>query len=642
MSGIVGLVNLDGSPTDRGLLGRMTRSLAPRGPDQQATWADGPAGLGHALLRTTDESEGERQPLTLDGAVWVTADARIDDRAALVDKLAGQGRAASLGRPDAELVLHAYHAWGERCVGHLLGDFAFAVWDGRRRRLFCARDHFGVKPFFYAHVGDRFVFSNTLNCVRLHPDVSDELNDLAIADFLIFHRNQDVATTAFAAVRRLPPAHSLTVADGTARLIRYWTVPFDGEVRYRRQEEYAEHLRDLLRRAVEDRLRSRRVALLMSGGMDSSAIAAVARRLASPGRQSVDLKAFTVVFDSLIHDEERHFAGLAAEALDIPSDFLRADGYRLYEGWDRPELHTPEPSGWPCMLTHRDLLRRVAAHGRVVLTGQGADPAMHGSSAYALSLLTSGAWGRLAADVVTSLRRRYLPKLGLRARLRRWRRGPRLTTLPAWLRPGLADRLGLAERCRQASQPRTPRHARRPESWRELTSAFWPYMLEDNDPGVTGVPVEYRHPYFDVRVLSWLLAIPPLPWCDNKEVLRSAMAGLLPEPVRRRPKAPCSAQASLAMPIPLGVPVGRRRKAFVGADPLPALMRREESAWVDRFEAAPGLAEYVVRERIPPLFGETHARTIWTNLRPLSLNYWLPRRNDCLRAGPRLVEETCQ
>src|SRR5262245_3062978 len=107
------MVNLDGSPVDRDLLERMTASLACRGPDAQATWDDGPAGLGHALLRTTAESEGEHQPCSLDGRVWITADARIDDRANLISKLAGHGREAAPDNPDVELVLHAYHVWGE-------------------------------------------------------------------------------------------------------------------------------------------------------------------------------------------------------------------------------------------------------------------------------------------------------------------------------------------------------------------------------------------------------------------------------------------------------------------------------------------------------------------------------------------------
>ncbi len=187
MSGIVGIVNFDGAPIDRDLLSRMTASLDFRGPDARRTWiAEGNnVGFGHTLLRTTYEAEHEQQPCTLDGNTWIVADCRVDAREELVAKLRAKGRDASLHRPDVELILHAWHVWGEECVEHLLGDFAFAIWDAPRRSLFCARDHMGVKPFYYAHIGSTLIFSNTLDCVRMHPAVSDTLNDLAIADFLV-------------------------------------------------------------------------------------------------------------------------------------------------------------------------------------------------------------------------------------------------------------------------------------------------------------------------------------------------------------------------------------------------------------------------------------------------------------------------
>ena len=172
MSGIAGIVNLDGAPVDRRLLESMSASIARTGPDAQQLWADGPVGLCHAMLRTTWEAEIESQPHTLDGGVWITADARVDSRPDLVAELTRAGRIV-IGVPtDADLLLHAYHAWGNACVEHIIGDFAFAIWDGPRRRLFCAHDHFGVKPFYYARVGNSFVFSNVFRCVHMHPTVS--------------------------------------------------------------------------------------------------------------------------------------------------------------------------------------------------------------------------------------------------------------------------------------------------------------------------------------------------------------------------------------------------------------------------------------------------------------------------------------
>src|SRR5262249_55184064 len=138
--------------------------------------------------------------------------------------------------------------------------------------------------------------------------------------------------------------------------------------------------------------------------------------------------------------------------------------------------------------------------------------------------------------------------------------------------------------------------------------------------------VECRHPFFDLRVLTWLMAIPPVPWCDQKEVLRLAMAGLLPRPLLRRPKAGCHARWSLT--VPLLLPVRRRRERSPDDEPIRTYLSRRESAWVDAFEPAPELAEYVIRDRIPRLFGEHDGAAIWANLRPLSLNQWLSRRSS--------------
>jgi asparagine synthase (glutamine-hydrolysing) len=297
MSGIVGIVNLDGEPVDASLLRQMTDSLAFRGPDAQQTWFDGPVGFGHALLKTTDEAESEHQPFTLDGSVWIVADARVDAQSDLIAKLRARGEDVAPGLPDVELILHAYHAWGEICVEHLLGDFAFAIWDGSLRRLFCARDHLGVKPFYYAQVGQSVVFSNTLDSVLLHPSVPDDLNDLAIADFLLFQFNMEPGTTAYARIQRLLPAHSATwSADGVA-LKRYWSLPIDEPVYYRRSSDYVERFKELLDAAVEDRLRTNRIAVFMSGGLDSTTLAAVAcSRLRSQNRRT-EVHAFTSVFD---------------------------------------------------------------------------------------------------------------------------------------------------------------------------------------------------------------------------------------------------------------------------------------------------------------------------------------------------------
>ena len=374
MSGIVGIVNLDGKPIDQALLHRMTQFMAFRGPDAQDTWVDNHVGFGHAMLRTTEESLREKQPLSLDGMVWITADARVDARADLIRKLESKGNEKLKSVTDAELILHAYHAWGEDCVNHLLGDFAFAIWDGPRKRLFCARDQFGVKPFYYACLKDCLIFSNTLNCVRIHPAVSDELNDLAIADFLLFDLNYNPATTTFADIQRLPPAHTLACAKEALYVNRYWTLPTDDPIYYKRSGEYVEHFRELLCTAVDDRLRTDHVGVFMSGGLDSTGVVATTHQLLSKQTTSPGLRAYTVVYDRLIPDEERYYSGLVASALGIPIHYLVADDYDLYERWNQTQICTPEPCHEPTGLAISfDLLKEISSDVRVAFYGEGPD-----------------------------------------------------------------------------------------------------------------------------------------------------------------------------------------------------------------------------------------------------------------------------
>jgi asparagine synthase (glutamine-hydrolysing) len=607
MSGFVGILNLDEAPVDRALLERMTRSLTFRGPDAQEVWCEGPVGFGHALLQITSGIALEKQPAQLDGRLWLTADARIDARAELIDKLKAKSRTANslfLSSPDADLILHAYDTWSEACVEHLIGDFSFAIWDARERRLFCARDQFGVKPFYYAQVGSSLIFSNTLNCVRMHPAVSNRLNDLAIADFLLFDMNQDLSTTSFEEVRRLPPAHTLDCKQGAVSVRRYWELGVTSPVVFRREEEYLERFRELLDAAVSDRIRTESAGVFMSGGLDSTTVAASASRVFSRNGNAGTLRAYTEVFDSLIPHEERRYAAVTAEALGIPIEFFAGDNWKIFERAHQPEYSTPEPRHTAYPDSTVDQLRKVAVGSRVALTGFGGDPALCGRlTVHFRQLFEQRQFGRALGDAA-----RFFGAEGRLSRLylsTRWRilfsSKKQRPSYPPWLNKDLEKRLGLRERWdameyvgESASCPVV-----RPEAHELMTAPIWPVMFETQDPSVTKVPIEVCHPIFDLRLLNFLLALPRLPWCTDKELFREAGRGALPDSVRLRRKSPLI------------------------ADPLVALLNRPEAAWVDRFEPVPELGQYVVRSRIPAVQGVRYAWLVWIHLRPLSLNFWL-------------------
>jgi asparagine synthase (glutamine-hydrolysing) len=625
LSGFVGILNLDGAPVDRILLERLTRSLEFRGPDATGIWCDGAIGLGHTLLRTTPkatpdvapdkhadtqgdaepDAENDKQPATLGDRLWIVGDARIDARAELIAKLKANGgaaRALSLSTSDAQLILLAYDAWGDACAEHLLGDFSFAIWDAPRRRLFCARDQFGVKPFFYSHLGSLVVFSNTLDCIRQHPAVSSRLNDLAITDFLLFDMNQDPLTTSFLDVQRLPAAHFLTCEQQKISIRRYWDLSVTTPVHYSRDAEYVERFVELLDIAVADRLRAQNIAVQMSGGLDSPTVAASARRVMARNGGACGLRAYTEAFDSLLPHQERHYAGLVADALKIPIEFLVSDHWKIFERADQPEYRTPEPSHSPFPDSSVDQLRQIAVNSRVALTGFGGDPALCGRiTVHFRQLIAKKAFGRALADA-----RRFFAVEGRFSRLylrTRWRilfaSKSQAPAYPEWLNEDLEKRLGLRDRWESRSNLSKPMEAFRPEAQQAMTDSMWPYLFEACDTGNTRVPVEIRHPIFDLRLVNFLLALPRLPWCSDKELLRAAARGVLPDAVRLRRKSP--------MP----------------ADPLVAVLQRPDSAWVDRFESTPELEQYAVRSRIPAVHRDRDVWSAWIHLRPLSLNYWL-------------------
>ena len=599
MSGIVGILNLDGAPVDRTLLRRMTDFMTFRGPDEQRIWMDGNVGFGHTLLRTTFESEHEHQPFTLDGKLWIVADARVDAQTDLIAKLNARGEHVEPGATDVELLLRAYRTWGEDCVDHVLGDFAFAVWDGDRQRLFCARDHLGVKPFFYARVGQALIFSNTLDCIREHSAVSDKLNDLAIADFLLFDMNQDPATTSFADIQRIPPAHRATWSGGGMHINRYWTLPIDEPIFFKRADDYTDRFRELLDAAVSDRLRTNKVAVLMSGGLDSTTIAATACKILRRRTSDADVRAYTTVMTG-IDRNERFYAGLVAEHLKIPIQFLDRGPRIIDRDWNDIQIHTPQPVLDPTALTlWREQFRSVATFTRVLLYGEGPDSALkYEWKPYFSYLSRKRMFRRLAGDVCEHIiRHRRIPLLSTVPHLvKQWIKGdPWQLSFPGWFNEDFERRVGLRTRWVEPSSGLSSSHPLRPIGYRDLCLPNWQVCFEMVEAGERAVPIETRVPFMDLRLLRYMLAVPAIPWCRTKHIQRRAMQGALPSAVLRRRKSPL-----------------RNDPAWVGVrhTGLPPL------------EPARGLCDYIRCERVPRHAGDDML-SFRVNFRPYALNYWL-------------------
>lgn len=609
MSGFVGVVNFDGEPVDAHLLEHLTQALAFRGPDAQTTWIDGAVGLGHALLRTTTASGAERQPTTLDGRTWIVGDARLDGRNDLLSRLEGLGCRVSASSSDAELILLAHSAWGEACVDHLIGDFAFGVWDATRRRLLCARDQLGIKPLFFAHSDSTVIFSNTLDCVRMHPAVSSRLNETAVADFLMFDLSLDAHASFFADVRRLPPAHIAVWSRGTEQIRRYWTLPIEEPVYYAHHQEYIERFHELLRTSVAERVGGDCVGVLMSGGVDSSSLAAMARQvMAGPG-PGAGLRGFTTSYEG--HDDEGHYAGLVADWLGMPLEVQGWSDDMAPDAWWTTGFRTPEPEPYPNAIGfHRAYHARVAAHCRVALYGEGPDNALaYEWQAHVGYLLRRWRISRLLCDLTDLvLLQRRLPLQGALPRLfrRRPTRGAD-AMFPDWFNHDLERRLYLHERWARSLEPPKSPHPTRPRAHGSFGLRLWQSVFQSFDSATTRCPLEVRHPYLDLRMLRYLLAVPAVPWCRGKYLIRRSMEGHLPPPVLKRAKTPLT------------------------RDPWP---ERVFAQGLPPLEPAPGLDIFVDLAKISR-GPRRDPVAFWVDFRVWSLSYWL--RNS--RGGVEPVDK---
>jgi asparagine synthase (glutamine-hydrolysing) len=542
MSGFFAVLNTDGRPVDRALLEKQTASLITRGPDMHTVWADGAVGMAHALFRTTHEAQYENQPATLDGNTWICGCIRIDARDELLGKLGLRSSIRLTETPDSQLVLHAYKAWGEQCLEHLLGDFAFALWDGANNKLFCARDRFGLRQLCYAQQRNTFVVGNSIDCLRQYPGVSDELCDAAIGDFLLFgdHRWGDRSVTAFADIRTIEPGHYLVLSNGKPRTQRYWSI--DSRVpllRYRRETEYLDHFGDTFNAAVSDRLRTDKVIISLSGGMDSTSIAALIVDSQRRKKSSTELNAISVLHDSLHPSDERFYIEEVSRFLGISPRYIDGGAYGLLTPYVQTscplELYQPQLS--------LEVDTYNPAAGRVLLTGDGGDELFAFSSVKS-SLEDISPLEALA--MTCRLRRRYgiTPTLGtglmaLKGRLGRRTPDAHLPyAYPDWINPDFEQQLGLKQRWATywsdwQSYTRANR-SRHPHIARSLLMPDWNTDDFYMNSGCT--LMEQRCPFLDPRLVGLIMALPALPWLFRKHLLRRRMENKLPATVLSRPK----------------------------------------------------------------------------------------------------------
>ncbi len=577
MCGIAGIVQFDDRSVDPTLLEAMTNALAHRGPDGEgyvllttvpqdkpfavagrlgAAMAAGSnggrryaVGLGHRRLAVLDLSEQGRQPMgTEDGRFWITYNGEVYNAPELRRELSALGHRFR-STSDTEVVLESYRRWGRGCLERFNGMFAFAVWDRKDRTLFCARDRFGIKPFYYRQEHGRLLFASEIKALFKDPSCPRTADNHAVLEYLSDTWHDHTADTFFEGVHQLQPGECLTVREGPERreglneLVtrdRWWSLPEGTEAMT--LPDAAARLRELIEDIVRLELRADvPVGSCLSGGLDSSTIVCVMSRLLEGQSQ---VQTFSSCFDDRRFDERPYVRAVLART-GARGHEVFPDPERLFTGLPDILWHQEEPFEGTSILAQWDVMRSVGSAGiKVVLDGQGADELLCGYHGFVGSRL---------ADLVRQRRWRT----GMRE-WRAWRRvhgGLQPTATAALVRGLLPDRSVNWLRARVTGErtwlnPEFVRLHRRDEMYprgpsgpavdahlaRTLTRDL-PALLHYEDRNAMAFSVEARVPFLDHRVVEWLVRVPPefkIRDGMTKVVLREAVAGILPDEVRTR------------------------------------------------------------------------------------------------------------
>jgi asparagine synthase (glutamine-hydrolysing) len=376
MCGICGELRLDGAPVEASLLARMLPALARRGPDDEGTWLAGPVGFGHRRLSIIDLSERSHQPMVDDELALVFNGAIYNYRELRAELQARGHRFVSGG--DTEVILKAYREWGLDCPARLHGMFAFAIWDGARQRLFCARDRFGIKPFYYADDGSRFRFASNTQALIAGGGVDTAIDPVGLHFQYTLHAVVPAPVTLLRGIRKLEPAHSLVVeADGRRTSRRYWDLDATRPQQPRDEQAWVDATHEALRAAVRKRndVADVPVGVLLSGGLDSSLLVALLHEIGVEGFHT-----FSVGFEDQPEEKgsEFEFSDQVVERYRpihhkflVPNDQVLA---RLPEAVDA----MAEPMFGQDAVAFYLLSEQVSQSIKVVQSGQGADEVFGG------------------------------------------------------------------------------------------------------------------------------------------------------------------------------------------------------------------------------------------------------------------------
>jgi asparagine synthase (glutamine-hydrolysing) len=548
MNWIAGICNLDGEPVQARLLEKLFVPVCANVADGVNCWVDGSIGVGAYAPSSTGMSPSNSFPAYADSRVCIVFDGRLDNRDDLLEQVRLRPDEAD-GMVTCKVLAAAYELWGTDCLGKLIGDFAFSLWDKTHRRLVCARDIFGVRSLFYWLDGRSLIWATSIRQLLALRQIQRTIDLEYVANYLV-RQELPLVLTPYREIKRLEPAHSLVIESGRISLNRYWSPNARNEISYKSDHQYAEHFLQLFRGAVRARLESAGpVWCELSGGLDSSSIACVAYDLVNRGQSSVkELATLSWIYDKAYYSDERTWIQAVVRKCGATAHFICCDECYPLEDLFRSPFRWDEPS---FVIIFGSLMKRVrdmlyGAGVNVILSGIGGDQTgVPGSCpVYLADLFKRLRLVRVIRDLIQWQREMQLPLATLfgnscvRPLLHpnRYRFQAELDSIrqpvPPWIKESFAQSWHIGERalCRLVSPSyRSTAYQSRCERILEVGEKLWRGEIES--------VCEHRYPFLDRRLVEFCLAVP---WTrlfapgQPKSLLRHAMSRYLPEQIQTR------------------------------------------------------------------------------------------------------------
>jgi asparagine synthase (glutamine-hydrolysing) len=379
----------------------MNRRIVHRGPDDDGFYVSGNVGLAMRRLSIIDLQAGHQPLSNEDGTVWVVYNGEIYNHQELRPLLEERGHRYRT-RTDTETIVHLYEEYGRDCVRHLRGMFAFALWDTRRRRLFAARDRLGIKPFYYHHSTDAFLFASEIKAILAYPGVEAEFNRAVLPEYLAFGYLAG-SDSFFTGVKKLLPGHTLELEpSGELRIQRYWDLPTPPESEKKTKSFYINTYREMLEGAVSSHLMSDvPVGVFLSGGVDSSVVAALMTKI-----RREPIQTFSVGYEETPYSE-LPYAGTVAKHIGSVHHEVRVGCREFFDALPKLIWHEDEPIVWPSSVALYFVAELAREHVTVVLTGEGSDETLAGYTRYPWTLWNSRLDGIYRHSVPAGLRQRF-------------------------------------------------------------------------------------------------------------------------------------------------------------------------------------------------------------------------------------------